>query len=510
MKDPLFVEMIKKFILDKPGRPFDEVEAYAQKIGASEQDIKQAVFRVSEYMLNIDPQELTELEDHTEVKIVEVPVSPKKQKNPLARSSDPMVKIVKSVSLRYSTLVLASLFLVTGITLIVFRPSGGRVSTQKIAQTPGSAFAETASQLLGVPAVYAHQSALDTSQVFSVPSSHVTLHYTGTPKKEILGFFPYWVLDNEEKIHLDAVTTVALFGLEVDGRGNIALVYSDGTRDPGWSMWNDKKLDDFLSRTKRRGVKTVLTLKAFNNSNIEQLVRSDLAQKQFIANAVELVKMKSLNGINLDFEYTGTPDSTTRDGFTRMVANLSAELQRQVENSKLSVSTYLTSASNEDLFDLPKLSSFVDNFVVMGYDVHTPKGEPGPVAPLEGPNGISGALQSYVDRIESSKLILGVPYYGYDWVLGTEDTSQNSGVPYAIIAASKAKVLWDDATQTPSYRYKDGVGLTHEVHFENTQSLGMKYDYVNKNNLAGVALWAMGYEGDDRELDQLLLDKFAQ
>jgi spore germination protein YaaH len=42
--------------------------------------------------------------------------------------------------------------------------------------------------------------------------------------------------------------------------------------------------------------------------------------------------------------------------------------------------------------------------------------------------------------------------------------------------------------------------LTYVVYFENSRSLSYKLDYVNQLNLGGIAIWALGYEGDSREL----------
>ena len=38
------------------------------------------------------------------------------------------------------------------------------------------------------------------------------------------------------------------------------------------------------------------------------------------------------------------------------------------------------------------------------------------------------------------------------------------------------------------------------LYYENSRSLSYKLDLVNQLDLAGVAIWALGYEGDSREL----------
>jgi len=374
--------------------------------------------------------------------------------------------------------------------------------------------AQASNENFGVPVVYANHKSVDANRLFSFPTSDITLKYSGRPQKEVFGFFPYWMIGVHDKISIDSYTTIALFGLTSDSRGNIIASTSDEI-DGGWAMWNDKRLDSFIARAHKKRVQVVLTIKSFNNEDIETLVLSNQAQKKFISNAVQLINLKSLDGINIDFEYIGTPDTTVTEGFTRLIANLNSEMKRQIPGSQLTIDTYLKSGGMRDLFDIQLLEEHVDAIVVMGYDVHTPNGTPGAVIPMEGPSSVVGFMQSYLERVSPKKLILALPYYGYDWPVKEEDREAHppKAIPYAEIAsfANKSNITWDETTQTPSYSYIDpesNVGRI--VHFENPRSIGLKYDYINRKNLKGAGVWAMGYEGNNLELEQVLIDKFAQ
>ncbi|MEK7517840.1 MAG: glycosyl hydrolase family 18 protein, partial [Patescibacteria group bacterium] len=219
--------------------------------------------------------------------------------------------------------------------------------------------------------VYANSAPIDPERAFSYPKSNVLLVVTSKPKKEILGFFPYWMLPKADDINLSTLTSVSLFGLEADGKGNIVIINSKTNEiDPGWQMWKDPLLNKFIKRARDSGLKVFLTLKAFDNNNIESLVSSDVAQKAFISNALYLASSKNLDGINLDFEYVGTPSPESRNGFTRLVTNLGSELKRQFPNAILTIDTYAISGSVPGLFELELLSKHVDAFVIMGYDLH--------------------------------------------------------------------------------------------------------------------------------------------
>jgi spore germination protein YaaH len=409
---------------------------------------------------------------------------------------------------------LGPLLVLTGSVLTYHTITNSPERLKNISGTTATSTANATDNKLGPPVVYASQKSIDANRLFSFPASDVTLKYTGRPQKEVFGFFPYWMLDAYDQVHIDSYTTIALFGLTSDSKGNI--IASTGEEiDGGWAMWNDDRLDKFIARARKERIQVVLTVKSFNNDDIENLVLSDQAQKKFISNAVQLINLKSLDGINIDFEYIGTPDTAVTEGFTRLIANLNIEMKRQIPGSQLTIDTYLKSGGMRDLFDIQLLEEHVDAIVVMGYDVHTPNGTPGAVIPMEGPSSVVGFMQSYLERVSPKKLILALPYYGYDWPIKEEDREAHSprAIPYAEIAAfaKETSITWDETTQTPSYNYTDPESqVSRIVHFENPRSLGLKYDYVNKKNLKGVGVWAMGYEGNNLELEQVMINKFAK
>lgn len=360
-----------------------------------------------------------------------------------------------------------------------------------------------------VPGIYATSNTIDVQKTFSFSPTDVTLSLPSTePTKEIFGFLPYWMLDNLDKINTDIVTTIALFGMEVDSKGNI-VTSANGKTEGGWSMWNDPRTSTAVRTLKSKRKKVVVTLKSFNNNNIEKLVLSDTAQKTFISNAIQMVNSKQLDGVNIDFEYIGTPNPKVRESFTRFTTNLYVQLKKQVPNAQLTIDTYVHSASATRLFDVTALSSQVDALVIMGYDFHTPSGSPGPVAPMEGELSLLGFMSTYLEKVKPEKLILALPHYGYDWPL-VSSTEQARSVSFAEAAefSRTHSTSWNSASQTPYYQYVSLSGVKRIVHFENARSLGIKYDYVNKKGLKGIGIWALGYDGLNNEISNTIIEKF--
>jgi spore germination protein YaaH len=115
-----------------------------------------------------------------------------------------------------------------------------------------------------------------------------------------------------------------------------------------------------------------------------------------------------------------------------------------------------------------------------------------------------------------------VPCYGYEWQTTTSDpqahTFPNSGstasfkrVQALLQAAQNPEELeldqnitnieqhWNQDALSPylTYQLNDKLFV---LYYENSRSLSYKLDFVNQLDLAGIAIWALGYEGSSREL----------
>lgn len=53
---------------------------------------------------------------------------------------------------------------------------------------------------------------------------------------------------------------------------------------------------------------------------------------------------------------------------------------------------------------------------IMAYDWHHAGSEPGPVAPI---TEIRRTIEFTIAQVPSRKIIIGVPLYGYDWIIRT-------------------------------------------------------------------------------------------
>ena len=119
-------------------------------------------------------------------------------------------------------------------------------------------------------------------------------------------------------------------------------------------------------------------------------------------------------------------------------------------------------------------------------------------------------LKLYTDQVQSEKIILGIPFYGYEWIVEDGNDPQSFTIPKTgqtatyeritnLLATPTIKTHWDAAALSPYLRF-DVKGKHHIIYYDNALSLAYKLQLVRQANLGGIAIWALGYEGSTQEL----------
>lgn len=350
---------------------------------------------------------------------------------------------------------------------------------------------------------------------------------TQTPSnsKEIIGFLPFWNIDHEESQRYHLLTQVAFFALEIDADGNIKKLKADKTEEPGWTAYKSQSFGSIYRKAKESGTKVVLTIQALDSDVISSIVNDPQKRKRAIEQTLEIVKLKNLDGVNIDLEQSSVPAYTTTQNFTQFVKEFKEALSTQNPNLTLSIDVFADSVNKIRLWDIPKIAEHVDHIIIMAYDFHRSSSlVAGPIAPIRGSPkhweyDLISVLREFSKTVPLEKLILGVAYYGYEWQTTSETPhattypSSGSLATYkriqSLIAQKKPKLKWDEEALSPMLTYTD-KGKIYQIYYENEVSLGIKYDLVNESGLAGIAIWALGYDGEYSNLWNLLSEKFSQ
>ncbi len=351
-------------------------------------------------------------------------------------------------------------------------------------------------------------------------TSSASLHPLTTSKKgyEVFGFAPYWTMDKLQNVDFTVLSTLSYFSVDVAGDGSL------DTTGAGYTSFESQQATDLFTKAHQYGTRVVLTLTQMQAGNIMALLDSPTAQQQAIQNAVDTVKARGIDGVNVDLEYIGDPGSDYRDKFSTFVGNLTQAMHQAVPASKVSVSVLATSAKDPTLYDIASLSKNSDEIFMMAYDFATLTSATAmPTSPLYGyKNGtywydVSTAVSDFLTEMPASKLVLGVPWYSYNYAVSQPgvDTSTYWGSSvvqdYATASADTTQQTgWDPNGQVGWKAYYDSYsGAWRMVFVDDPKSLSLKYDFAKSNHLAGVGMWALGFDGGTTDMWALLRDKFG-
>ncbi len=390
---------------------------------------------------------------------------------------------------------LLALVLLAGGATTSFESAGG-ASAQAVPRASGQDSGNGAQALQGhAPA---HLRAATTKPAPAPPS------LAGSPplqSHEVFGYAPYWTLPQSAGFDVKDLTTLAYFSVDANG---------DGTLDEsgsGWNGYESQDLVNLVNRSHRAGDRVVLTVTDFSQSSLDAITSDPAAGARLSAALIAAVSAKNLDGVNFDFEGEGSGD---RRGLTRLITQVSKALHGANPHWQVTMATYASAASDgAGFYDVAALAPAVDGFFVMAYDMND-RSTPSATSPLVGGGyNDTEALRQFTSVVPRQKVILGIPYYGYDWPTtdGTRTAQATGGetpLSDGVIAASGHPTYWDPSTQTAWTSYQVGTQW-HETYFDNPTSLALKARLANSFGIAGVGIWALGMDGNNPAMLAALL-----
>ena len=327
---------------------------------------------------------------------------------------------------------------------------------------------------------------------------------TDSHKYVILGFAPYWNLKKLNPESLVNITHFAYFNLLLNKDGTIFTKVNKREEDPAYT--NYKRL---LAGNINRGSRPlIITFMPESQSALQGIVGSVMARKKTIETITQILNESGATGVNIDFEPVGDTPPSVRDNFTLFIQELRTQLDGN--NKLLTISIYASAAVRPRLWDLKSLEPHADYFVVMTYDYTMPASNvAGPNSPLRGSgdiieHDIIKNIAEITKQIPSNKILLGIPFYGYEW--DTVDTTKYSPSLARGSLASLERIqqmidnktlelIWDRNSLTP-YGVASESGQISQIYIENETSIRLKLEFVKSANLGGIAIWALGYEGN--------------
>ncbi len=327
-----------------------------------------------------------------------------------------------------------------------------------------------------------------------------------TLSKRVFGYHPYWGGSNYLNYHWDLLSDLCYFSFEVDPATGEAITTHEWSTSPA--------IDSALVH----GVNVHLCVTLFSGHS--QFFGNPVSQQTLITNIINLVISRGANGVNMDVEAL---PSSLGSAFTAFINDLSSQFHIALPGGEVSIAAPAVNWSGT--FDIPVLNEAVDFFIVMGYDYYwNGSSQAGPVSPLYTMTGnydynFSKTISYYQSQdVPSTKLLIGVPYYARQWpTTGQFAPSSTTGSGTAFTLSNiytnssgyytPENKLFEPNSFSPYYSFD--VNGWHQCFTEDTYSLGKKYDVVNSRNLAGIGIWALGYDDGYTDLWDLIANRFT-
>lgn len=379
--------------------------------------------------------------------------------------------------------------------------------------------------------VYLSQTYPNTSPLLTgLYYSERVIHPHAKFEKHIMGFLPYWRLDDIDNIKPHLLSEINYFSISPGSDGKIAKVVN-GETDPGYRAWETEAVQNFKTKNQIMGTDFTVTIAALNNDLIMSILDSPTAQTTLTAEIVDIINTHKLDGINIDFEYFGEPDPVYKDAFTSFSKQLSAKMKQETPQAHLSLSIMPRAARDPDLYDYPELTKVYDRFIGMSYDYYGQAADiAGPIAPMRGFKDnkyffdVETTYEDYRKYIPAEKIVMGIPYYGWDRAVENGKIINSPTFPsdhadnYAAVISyargrettdfKKTDCKWDEVAQETWCWYKKDA-VDHQVWLADNKSIQIRFDYAKKQNLGGISIWVLGYDKNYPDLWDMIEQKFT-
>ena len=220
-----------------------------------------------------------------------------------------------------------------------------------------------------------------------------------------------------------------------------------------------------------------LANEVFTNSDARRIIQTALS--------------KGYGGINVDFEYLFPSD---RQNYVNFLTELKAETTANNLKLFVALAPKISGEQQGTLYeahDYEQIGKIADRIILMTYEWGYLYGEPQAVSPIK---PIMQVLDYAVTVIESSKILMGVSNYGYDWKLpyvqGTPATILSNMGAVDLAREKGAFIEYDETAQAPFFTYNTTEN-EHIVWFDDARSYLSRFKLVDKYNLAGISYWTL-------------------
>ena len=352
--------------------------------------------------------------------------------------------------------------------------------------------------------------------------------YSGYIKKEVLSDPKD---DNEEhastvpeytNISKDYKINLAFHQVtSMDGNATLAQMVADAqgvnTISPTWFYLADDEgnigsfaSQEIVNAAHNKGIDVWGMVDNFTNPDITTayILGDEAIRTKVIDSLISLALQYNLDGLNIDFE---SLKEEAGEPFIQFIRELS--IKTRANNLVLSVDNYVPKAYT-NLYNRKEQGVFADYVIIMGYDEHyNGSTVAGSVASI---GYVTEGIDKTLEEVPKEKVINALPFYTRMWTVADAVWENEADAPVdsngnpvdyvieevqtlpmqqAIDAAkshSNAVTVFDETTKQNYVEWSNGNRKTM-MWLEDATSLEAKLQVMKERNIAGVAVWQLGY-----------------
>ena len=304
------------------------------------------------------------------------------------------------------------------------------------------------------------------------------------PDKEVVGFMTR--TSNWKKYNWTQLTTIALF-----------------------TDMNKTDLMEFICYAHQHKVRVVTNIRSDVLS-----VHNDSGRQEFVKKLLDKVRDNYFDGINIDVESPLSSKSSEIESMTDTVKEIYHQFKKSNNNYQITFDVaWSPNCIDDRCYDYKSLSEWTDFLIVMAYDERS-QIFTGPC--IGGPNSDIIMTQTGITAYEHleilpKNLVLGLPWYGYDYtcIALNNNVCAIKKVPFRGAPCSDAagkqigyadimvRYLpksangrqYNSTVESPFFTYQADDGKYHQIWYDDPRSLSIKYKYAKDMELHGLAFW---------------------
>jgi hypothetical protein len=339
--------------------------------------------------------------------------------------------------------------------------------------------------------------------------------------REMVAYLPYWEAPGYDPgtdpyLRDRRLTDLVLFSVGVRRDGSLRL------DTPGARFVLGDAATRIIEAAHAQGIRVLVSFTSFSAEGNRILFGDRTAQDRFVADAAALVRLRGLDGADLDVEHI---KKVRFGGYARTAGRLRDALVADNPLARVTVATNGNLSGAR--MAAAAISEGADRAFLMGYAYRGPTSDPvGSISPISsvGRLDLRESLGIYRDNgVPLHQVIVGLPAYGMTWATSgpglragrapASVSERGSSIPFrsalpdplppgAILDSDadegSARVAWFDPER----------GSWFQTYYDTPATLRAKYLLAHELGLAGVGMWTLGYDGGLAGYPELVRDTF--